>query len=122
MVEAQSPVAHVTSQAHAALQSTVPHELAPVHITVQAPCRLLPHMMSPHAELAEHAIVHTAAAVQSMSPHEPSCAHVMLHAMFAGHMNAAPPVGVTMHCGGFCVRSQPPLHTAGQPPELSSTQ
>ena len=58
--------AHVTSQAHASRQSTLPHARWPEHVTVHGP---EPQRTLSHAVVPEHVTVHEDAPLQSTSRH-----------------------------------------------------
>jgi hypothetical protein len=112
----QSPAAaHVTSHRHDWVHVTLaqagepepdPDEPPPLHATVQAPA---PHVMSPHAVSAVHAIMHDAAPVQLICGHAPAVVHAIWQLKPAGHVTLPPaptivhvPVGKShdAHSGG----------------------
>lgn len=75
---------HVTSHAHAALQSMPRHDPSPEHATSHGPG---PHSMPRHALSPEHVIVHPTADVQSMPSRQVFwLVHRMSHVHPVGHV------------------------------------
>ena len=87
----QSPLAHVTSHAHAPLQLIVPHAPAAVQL-----------------------IEHRCPLAQWISPHAPVLSQVTTHWYPDGQVMSAPLEPSTVHVGGTVVSSHMPVHTDGQ--------
>jgi hypothetical protein len=65
--EAHSMAPHVTSQAHASMQVTIPHAFIPVHVTLHAASA--PQSTSLHAPAVLQARVHGTSSAHRRSPH-----------------------------------------------------